>query len=232
MMKLMTHVIPYRIYSGFRIGILCIVVSLLPARVFSWEPTPFEIQDTAKHGLPGFIRSLPEDQVKSYGFSTKSEAARTTLNGGIRVYTIKPHVLFSYKKGMDVTRMITPTSMWIFPVLEGGRSKSLLTVDRMHGKWEAVAFGGSGLASQLEEVELRWPSSKGYDLTFVRVFQAKSDLVFIAKGKTVMIAPLESAVVGLQLHANAGRYGDKVYAPYEILPKMIPVVRQNLQAQE
>jgi hypothetical protein len=231
MIKLMAQIITYKKYFGFLTGILSIVLSLLPAMLFSWEPTPLEIQDTARNGLPGFIRSLPEDDVKSYGFSAKSEAARTSLHEGIRVYTIKPKVLFSYKKGMDVTSMISPTSMWMFPVLEAGRSKSLLTVDRLHGKWEAVAFGGSGLASQLEAIELKWPSSKGYELTFVRVFQAKSDFVFIAKGKKVMIAPLESAVVGLQLHAYAGRYGDKVYDPYEILTRMIPVVRRNLQAE-
>jgi hypothetical protein len=226
----MTQVITYDKLLGPRIGILGIFLCLLPTMLFSWEPTPKEIQDTARNGLPGFTRSLPEDDVKSYGFSTKREAARTTLRDGIRVYTIKPNVLFSYKKGMDVTRMITPTSMWLFPVLDGGRSKSLLTVDRLHGKWEAVAFGGSGLAGQLEAIELKWPSSNGYELTFVRVFQAKSDFVFIAKGKTVMIAPLESAVVGLQLHGSAGRYGGEVYDPFEILPRMIPVVRRNLQA--
>jgi hypothetical protein len=230
MTKLMIQAISYDRLFGLRIGILSFVLCLLPAMLFSWEPAPKEIQDTARNGLPEFIRSLPEDNVKSYGFSTKSQAVRTTLRDGIRVYTIKPNDLFRYKKGMDVTRMITPTGMWLFPVLEGGRSKSLLTVDRLHGKWEAVAFGGSGLASQLEAIELKWPSSSGYELTFVRVFQAKSDFVFIEKGKTVMIKPLESAVIGLQLHGSAGRYGNGVYDPFEILPRMISVVRRSLQA--
>jgi hypothetical protein len=217
-------------YLGYLICSL--FLCLVPATIFSWDLPPHEIQEAAKDGLPEFIRTLPENNLKAYGFSGKSETARTTLHDGIRVYTINPEVLFHYKKDMDVTRMIIPTDMWLFPVLSGGKTKSLLSVDRMHGKWKAVALGSSGLANQLEAIELKWPSTKGYELTFVRIFQAKSDFVFIVRGRRVMIAPLESGIIGLRLQNSSGRYGGDLYEPSEIMTRLIPLVRENIRTYE
>jgi hypothetical protein len=130
-------------YFGYLICSLALSFCLVPATIFSWEPPPHEILEAAKDGLPGFIRTLPENNLKAYGFSGKSETEHITIHVGIRVYTINPEVLFGYKKDMDVTRMIVPTDMWIFPVLSGEKTKSLLSVDRMRGKWKAVALGSS-----------------------------------------------------------------------------------------
>jgi len=209
-----------------------ISIFLVLPMVYAWEPTPKEIRQAASSGLPKLTGSIPEKDLRFYGFAKRSETERAQLREGIRVYTIQPQMLFAYKKGMDAKRMITPTDIWFFPVVTEGKSASLLTVDRMKGNWEAVAIGSSGLARQLETIESHFPPAGGYALYFVRVFQAQSDFMFIVKDKTLTIVPLESAIVGLNLRSQQNRYGNLTYTPEEIIPRLIPVVRENMRTQD
>jgi len=94
-----------------------------------------------------------------------------------------------------------------------------------------VAIGSSRLARQLKRVQDTWPESEGYEHTFVRIYQAQSDFVVLSKEGTIGIVPLESAKIALRLETlKEGTY--ESYSPSDILPRLIPIVRLNLELHE
>lgn len=194
------------------------------------EVTASEVVQAAVDGLGYFLERLPTEIIANYGFSSKEELSQATVGDPFRVYTITPDKIMSYNKKIEFSSLISPTSLWLFPVLCHGEVRTILTVDLVQGKQEAVAIGSSRLARQLALIKKKWPSSDGYEHKLVRIYQAKSDFVVLSKDGTTKIIPLYSAAVALQLGEPVeGVYG--LYDPAEIISKLIPPVHQAFQLQ-
>jgi hypothetical protein len=194
----------FRMRTGREVFALFVFVVLLAifmmhGTALCAEEPPAAVKEAAVKGLTSLLPAIVGDSLKHYNFSDPKELDKATLGGPFRVYTITPENILSYSSGVPVERIISPTSVWLFPVIAEGEVRTLLTVDQVDGGWKAVAIGSSGLAKQWASIMQVRPSSEGYDHTFVRVFQATSDIVLVSRLGETEIIPLESARVSLGL---------------------------------
>jgi hypothetical protein len=212
------------------LSVFALILLIFPASSISREAAPQEVIRAAIDGLRPFLEAIPGQDLEHYGFASPEELARATLGKPFKVYTITPDKILNYSQEMKLSTVISPTNLWFFPVVYRGKVRTILTVDFVDGEWRAVAIGSSGLAKQLERIENKWPESDGYDHRFIRIYQAQSDFVAVSKERILKIVPLESAAVALKLKkVIEGVYG--LYSPSEMIPKLVPVVRENLQSQ-
>jgi hypothetical protein len=163
------------------------------------EEAPVEVEKAARHGLLPFLNAIPENELTHYNFSDKEEFNQASLGRPLRVYTIKPEEIINYKNNKSILEIISPTSIWLFPVIFEGEFRVLLTIDFIDNSWIATTIGSSGLAAQLYTVFNKWPSSKAYKHIFVRVFQATSEFIILLHSGSIEIRPLNSAMISLKL---------------------------------
>lgn len=213
--------------------IVCILAIFLlfvvPSR--ARETVPQEVAQAAMDGLSSFLKAIPATELAHYGFSSEENLSKATLGAAFRVYTITPDKILNFDPQMELSALITPTELWFFPVLYDREVRTILTVDKMNGEWQAVAIGSSGLARQLKNVADEWPESEGYEFKFIRIYQAQSDLMVLSKKGMTKIFPLESARISLKL-TKIGKEEEGLHNIVDIIPKLIPVVRQNIQSSE
>lgn len=218
-MKLTVHIL----------SVFALILLIFPASSLSREAAPQEVIQAAVDGLGPFLEAIPSQDSEHYGFASTEDLTNATLGKPFKVYTITPDKILNYSQEMELPSLISPTNLWFFPVVYEGKVRTTLTVDFVNGEWKAVAIGRSGLAKQLERIENKWPESDGYDHQFIRIYQAQSDFVAVSKERILKIVPLESAAVALKLKkVIEGIYG--LYTPSEIIPKLSPAVRENLQS--
>ncbi len=156
--------------------------------------TPAEVLKVAQEGLKQMkAGGLP-------GIFTDREAAR--IDFGFRVFTIKPNA-FATDGKLTLHGMITPTDVYRFVVRENQTPIALLTVQKQDGKWVASAIGGKGLSNEVAAISNNWPKTKGYNLRFVRIWEAKADLMEISrKNEPIGFVPFESARISMNLSTS------------------------------
>ena len=145
-------------------------VFLLPGAARG-EAAPAEAVRAAQEGLAPFLNALPGER--------RQGCDGAKLGEPFRVYTITSAALDAYRAGDPASSLISPTGMWLFPVVAGDRSRFLLTVDGVDGAWRAVSLGQAGLAAELDRLLLQWPRARGYDPLLVSVFPAATHLFTI-----------------------------------------------------
>jgi hypothetical protein len=188
---------------------------------------PSEVRQAAADGLEPLLSSIPKKNLAEYGFSGGIDRADITFGQPYRVFTINPDVLLESENGTDIQSMVDVTPMWFFPVLQEGQVRTILTVDRMNDAWQAVAIGSSGLAMQLKEAEKNWSDESGYNRAFVRIFQARSDVMLIMKDSELNVYPFQSARISLNLEGSSSdRFA--TYRADKIVSNLTRVVRENL----
>jgi hypothetical protein len=214
-----------------RISILLMacVISLLMMSSLNAESAPNEVVRAARDGLRMFLNAIPEGELGYFGFTSKEEFDQTTIGTPFRIYTISPNKILSYKGEADISSLLSPTGEWLCPVICLGKARVLLTVARMQGQWQTVDLGGAIDAVEIEQISQSWPPSQGYEMKFIRVYQANSDFILLTKGKVSNLVPLKGAAVVLGLVKKGETYEYKQMSPADVLPKLAPVVKAALQ---
>lgn len=179
----------------------------------------------AESGLAG-LRGA--DAAIGLASSLANMESASTIGQGFQIFTISPQQLAS-ADSTSIPGILTASSLWQFIVMGETQPQALLTVDRVGDQWLAVSLGAAGLAAELVSVIQAWPESSGYSLTFVRVYQAKSDLIVVSKAGTVIgVVPLISARIALGI---GGEQLDPLSLSDEkvVLSKLKEVVARALQ---
>ncbi len=201
--------------------IICLSIGLAAG-----EP-PTEITQAARQGVAQFLK--PNDLPGGFplGDAEISDWRAAEIGHGFQVYTINPQALVNDR---DVTlhAMIIPTGVWRFVLNVKGNAALLVTVVHVDGKWRAVSFGGALLAKEVQTVSAQWPAQKGYETRFVRVFQAKADLIEINKGPQAKgFVPLRSAKLSLNMEYRDTK-PDMLLVESEIRESLRETVVHNL----
>ncbi len=195
---------------------------------FGYEAVvPNDVWQAAREGLKPFLQAIPVRQMELYGFPQGTGFDGISLAQPYRVFTIHPVTLLNSKGDEDIRTIITPTQNWLFPVVQNGETRAILTVDLMNGKWKAVSLGCPKIAEELSQMEQAWPDINGYRRILLRIYQAASDFLLIIKDASIEVSLFTSAQVSLNLPASA-KGAFVTYAPSEIVQKLIPIVSQNL----
>jgi len=140
------------------------------------QDAPADVQQAAAQGLQPFLNKIPVISLEEYGFAPGDSLDTASLGDPFLVHMITPDTLEQYRTGLAVTSLLTPTTMWYFPVLIAGQSRAILVVDRLDNKWQAVSLGYAGLAQELGTLNRQWKASQGYHPMLIVVFQAKQYL--------------------------------------------------------
>jgi hypothetical protein len=187
--------------------------------------TSAEVAVAARAGLPAMLAAIPERDLAAYGFGTTVDRSAVGLGGPVEVLTLTPAEISRSAAAGDLPRT-TSTSSWLIPVIAGGRTRCLLTVARMDGRLKAVAIGSAGLAAQLDALLAAYPAREGWQSAFVRVFQARADLLFVSRQGTTRVALLQSAALAL---ASTSTLETRLtLTPQEVVERLKPVVEREL----
>ncbi|MEN3809306.1 hypothetical protein ABH309_02775 [Chromobacterium piscinae] len=139
------------------------------------------IADAARQGLTGFVKqNLAEYGVRlPDGFPLSvadgRELASLRLGRGFPVYSVNPQRLLA--ADADLSGLMAPTGSWRFVALSGSRPVGLVTVEKVEGRWQAIAFGAAELAKNVEAAQ----AGHGGQTRFLRVYQAQSDFLEVAQ---------------------------------------------------
>ncbi|MCP4216910.1 MAG: hypothetical protein GY765_19825 [bacterium] len=209
---------------------IVIALSLLCTMIFfsvglAAEQPPEEATKAAHHGM---VRFLDQDGARFPAATVGiTDGVKTAVRFGFQVHTVHPETLMNNHES-TLHAMVTPTGVWRFLVTADSQPAALVTVAKVDGKWAAVSIGGAGLAKEINAIADAWPAEKGFDIRFVRVFQAKTDLMEIRKGKDAMgFVPFHSARTALGIDSPANR-PDLLMFESEIKESLVEAVRHNL----
>lgn len=212
-------------------------ISLQDDREDGWAPNriapkefiviaPDAVVDAAHAGLKRFMAAAIHDNPSLYGFSSMADIANAILDDPFKVYTIDPNTIVNADGSNSFQSIVEPTSQWFFPVMgKNGTYRSILSVDRVHGEWQAASFGSSGLATQLERFVDRWGALQNRQVKFVRFYQALSDIIAIQQGNSSVIYPLQSAVQALGLDERD--VNNNLYRSNEIIDALQERIKDN-----
>lgn len=186
------------------------------------EEAPAAVRDAANDGLSAFMPVILHDDIRQYGFRDAKEVEQATLGQSFQIYTITPDKILETDSSESMEEMISATSIWLFPIVVKDEVRTLLTVGRIDTKWEAYEVGGSKLAKLLAVVQDKYPATEGYDLKFIRVFQASADFVLVSRPGESELVPLESARSSMKSAQGI------TLSPSDLLPRLQDAVRRNL----
>jgi hypothetical protein len=180
----------------------------------------------AKRGLAQFAEhqqalrpgSAPQDF--PLDITDVSDLKQATVGHGFEVYTVDPKELLT--RG-DLPSLAKPTGEWRYIISLHGRPIGLATVQQVNGRYETVAYGASVLAKDVEAAMTAHGNSSRSNLRFIRIYQARSDLLEVDHAK---FAPLHSARESLLLQ----KAGTQLVDGSELLEPLRAAVKANIEA--
>lgn len=160
---------------------------------------------------------------RGFPFDVKDVAdlAGARIGYGFRVHDADPAGLAA---GDSLDASARDIGQWRFNVVLAGRPIGLITLVEEGGTWQAVSFGGSRLAAEIDAVV---QASPGATLRYVRVLQATADFIEVGAGKNARYAPLQAARESLRL-ASTARGSDGLVADVELSAQLREGVARNL----
>jgi len=198
------------------------------------EPNaPDAVVQAARQGLRPFLDKIPQKSLGQFGFDQADSFDAAVLGTPLLLHTITPSALKQYQSGAAVTSLLTPTTLWYFPILIAGQSKAILVVDRLRDQWQAVSLGYPGLAREWDAISKQWPESQGYHPILIAIFQAHQHVFTVPeKGadNLTLLAPsqMPSNMGKAQATGASPRYATLDDAA-KVIQNLIPVVENNLQ---
>jgi hypothetical protein len=211
---------------------------IIPSYLDMPSKLSLEVKLAAMKGLKPFLDALPPEYYSRYGFISNRKVSRVSLGEPFQIHTITPDKINAYDPKEDIFSVISSKNIWLFPVLAEEKAQMLLTVARVKGRWKAVALGSAGLARQLDYIILSCPSAKGYEYTFLRIYEAKADFIVLKRNDDIKIKPLSSAILSLKLKRtpmldSSPRLKppltsncDHLYEPSYIMKKLKTIIQQ------
>lgn len=103
----------------------------------------------ARQALPGYLRQIPEQRLKDYGFETSQQLAQARVDGVWPVF-MPARTKGSLTRTAIERQLVGAPALWLAPVWVDGRPVALVTVESgPGGKAEAVGFGSAFRASRI-----------------------------------------------------------------------------------
>jgi len=200
------------------------------------EPkAPDAVVQAAGLGLRSFLDKIPQNSLAQFGFDQTDSLDAAVLGAPFLVHTITPSALRQYQAGVTVTSLLTPTSLWYFPVLIAGQPKAILVVDQLNNQWQAVSLGYPYVAREWDAVCKQWPESQGYHPVFIAIFQAHQHVFTVpekgAGNLTLLLAPGQQMlnVMGQAPATGANARYATLDDAAKVIRNLMPVVENNLR---
>ena len=186
---------------------------------------PEAVQEAAEEGLPTMLQAIPDEAAKQLNFSSSDEFSLASLGTPFQVFTIHPEEILNYTAGTSIEAIISAKDQWFFPVTVSGEIRTLLTVAKVDGQWQAVSIGSAGLAQEWADTAAQYDASTGYTHKLVRIYQATADFVLLGGVGGDKLLPLKAGRVALGVKEDA-----EPSDPAEIIFGLQESVRKNIEA--
>jgi len=167
-----------------RITIICIFQWL----IFSFFIVPqlgaqqiisTEVIKAAQEGLSHYAAMIskqastnPLFQNDGIGFEKNDPIGQAYLGEGFQLHGIKLDSISNYQENTPVDSILSQINEWLFPVMIGEESKSVLIVDKMKDECRAGGIGGTEWAAELGKINKQWPRAQGYTPLLIKIYQA------------------------------------------------------------
>lgn len=103
----------------------------------------------ARQAWPGYLRQIPAQRLKDYGFETSQQLAEARVGAAWPVF-MPVRTKAPLTRAAVERQLAGPPAMWLAPVSVGARPVALVTVElRPNGQAEAVGFGSAFRASRI-----------------------------------------------------------------------------------
>ena len=209
-----------------------------PAAIVQSQLARSQAQLAAQQGLAEYQQGklqayagLAPDNM-AFDVSSMEELLQARIGHGFEIHTIKPQDVAGGRT--DLSGMATPTGSWRFVVQVGDKPIGLVTVELMDGRWQAVSFGGAGLAREYEAVRVAHGNSDGSNLRFIRVYQAQSDLLEVIStndGKARFAAMKSAQESLLRFGLNKAQPDAGLFDASQLMQSLRAAVSKNLDVQ-
>ena len=152
-----------------------------------------------------------------------------TIGYGFAVHTIDPPELLAGRSTMQA--MAHHANQFRFVISLHDRAIGLATVEKNNGRYETVAYGGAGLARDLDAVAAVHGNADKSNLRLLRIYQARADLLEVTSSDgRAHYAPLHSARQSLLLSQPDKVGQDGLLDEAEFIQVLRTAVKQNLAA--
>ena len=190
------------------------------------QQAPRCVLDAARSGLPAFLDQIPPGSEADYGFGSGEEVRQATLGEPYRLHVVEPRAVLDFVPGTPVSKLISATSLWYFPVEVAGRATAFLVVEHEGSRCEAVSLGQAELARRVAEVASARFQPAGRRPRLVVVYQAKEFFLADPEGRPANLFALERRA-GAPLAAPGDASGDDDLE--RTMRRLRPVVEQELK---
>lgn len=192
-------------------------------------------QAAAEQGLADYVQRKQQQggaNATAFDLARAGDLSKTHIADGFEVHTIAPQDIAAGRS--ELRHMVQASGIWRFFVKVGAKPVGLVTVQRMDGRWQAVSFGGAGLAQELSELMAEHADVGADRLRFIRVHQAQTDLLEVVSPSDLQAryAPLASARAALSSDMSAKAAAPKLLDTYELMEPLRNAVKRNLNAQD
>ena len=110
----------------------------------------------AQKGLEDKVRTVSPSMAKRFGFASYSDVSRAELGNPYQEIYVRDSELAS--DNVNIEKLFVASGTWIFPVVVGGQTRSLLFVKNTDDEgWKAVGFGASVFAERIRNIERTYP---------------------------------------------------------------------------
>lgn len=209
-------------------SILAFVFALFtPCMTIAGEAPSDDIKKAGREGIAVFLKDTRIGSLNRLGFESQADIDNAELGDGFQIFTINPDKLLDESSVQELQSLVTPTNQWVFVIRAGMKANALLRVEVVDGKWIPVSIGASELARELSSLMAKWPVSSGYEYRFIRVYQARSDLIELSRGgKFIGFIPLTTLIMAPGRLTGIFDLSD-LREQKDILPGLRSTVKQN-----
>jgi hypothetical protein len=114
------------------------------------EP-PREADDAASKGLRTLRSLTTETSLRTMGFSSVAELAKTQLGTPIPVYFVSLSAIRSFEPGSDPNALLKATEKYLYPVKLGPMVVSSIVVQKTKEGWDATELGDTNLGKSVTQ---------------------------------------------------------------------------------
>lgn len=167
-----------------------------------------KIIKTVKDNLYSLLGNIPGGSEDQFGFANREEIKMATVGKPYRVLTVSNEFLTT--KLLDkasVADYIVENNEWRVPVKVNGDNRVLVTVISKNGSFSAEDLGGSGLAKELQHVNIH--ADNGHNYFILRIYQLSADFL---------------------VDAPKGNLGDATFIPLTSAHAALPALSGNIAA--
>ena len=187
---------------------------------------PPEVSRAAAEGLPRLLSHLPPGEESDYGFADAAESLEAQLLPPFLLHAVTPDALRAWSPGDAPNALLSPTTLWYFPVAVRGEVRCVLVVDLTPSGWEAVSLGYAPLAASLDALLRAWPGTGDSRPALAASFQAREYLFHVPSHPEPNLTILELAPSGPGRRAPAPPFN--LQNPADAVARLLPAVEQNL----